>query len=59
MRISDDARRGLDRVATRYGVTLTALLEAMGRYLDEDPTRVHQGVIETARQIDFERRSRR
>ena len=58
VRISDEARRGLDRLATSHGVTLTALLEALGRQVDSDPEVIPSAVIDEARRIDFERRSR-
>lgn len=59
MRISDEARRGFDRLATRHGVTLTALLEALGQLVEAQPDALPPEVIDAARRIDFERRSRR
>lgn len=61
VRLSDDARRGWDRTCVKYGVTLTALLEAMGRELDTLGITTDRGavVVEEARRIDQERRSRR
>ena len=59
VRISDDARRGFDRLATSQGVTLTALLEALGQRVETQPDVIPAEVIDAARRIDFERRSRR
>lgn len=57
VRLTDEARAGLDRFTTRRGVTLTAYLEALGLAGDGDPTATE--VIAVAREIDRERRSRR
>lgn len=59
LRLTDDARRGLDRAAITHGVTLTALAEALGRSLDENTRRLPPEVVEMARVIDAERRNRR
>ena len=59
VRISDEARRGFDRLATSHGVTLTALLEALGQLIESTPDAIPPEVIDAARRIDFERRSRR
>jgi hypothetical protein len=60
-RISLDARRGWDRGCLAGGVTMTALMEAIGLELLEHGVRSDVGheVVERARQIDLERRSRR
>jgi hypothetical protein len=57
-RLTDEAWRGWDRVATRRNITLTAVLEAMGEALDTG-YQLPDSVIERARDIDRERRSRR
>lgn len=57
-RLSDEALAGFDRMATRNGITITALLEAFGqlaRHRDPDGLEV----VTRARAIDRERRSRR
>ena len=59
LRLTEDARRGLDRAAARAGVSLTALLEAFGLLLLEQPDLLLDEAVERARQIDAERRSRR
>ena len=59
LRLSDEARRGLDRAATSSGVTLTAMVEAFGRLLDADPSLLLDEAVALARRIDFDRRSRR
>lgn len=57
-RLSDEALAGLDRLAARRNVTVTALLEAFGQLAaTHDPHAAE--VIERARAIDRERRSRR
>lgn len=61
LRVTDDAHRGWERTTLHYGVTLTALYEAVGLELLEHgvTTPVGMSVVERARQIDLERRSRR
>lgn len=61
VRLSDDARRGWDRTCVNYGVSLTALLESMGRELDTLGITTERGevVVQEARRIDQERRNRR
>lgn len=57
-RLTDEAHAGLDALATRHGVTMTALLEGLGLLGRRgDPT--IDEVIATAREIDGRRRSRR
>lgn len=57
-RLTDDAVAGLDRMATRHRVTVTALLEAFGQLAQgHDPT--PNEVIARATQIDRERLNRR
>lgn len=60
-RISPDSRRGWDRACLAAGVTMTALMEAIGLDLLEHGIRSDAGreMVERARQIDLERRSRR
>jgi hypothetical protein len=57
VRLTPEARAGLDRFTVRRGVTLTAYLEALGLLADGDPTA--EAVFARARAIDQERRSRR
>lgn len=57
-RISDEARRGWDKLCNRHGVSFTAIIEATGRALDErDGKLVYEvdEVVEVARRIDRER----
>lgn len=57
-RLSDEALAGFDRMSARHNITVTALLEALGQLsADRDPSAVE--IIERARAIDRERRSRR
>lgn len=61
-RVSDEARRGWDKLLDRHGVSFTAVIEATGRALDErDGKLVYEpdDVIEVARSIDRERFKRR
>lgn len=57
-RLTEPAWESWDRLCASEGVTLTALLEALGRELGDQwqPT---QRVLKAAREIDWERRSRR
>ena len=61
LRLSERARTGWERVCLAHGVSMTALAEAMGEELFEHgvTTDLQRAVIERARQIDMERRSRR
>lgn len=59
VRLTDTSAAGWDRLCTRRGVTLTALLEAVGQMLDEGADWPIDEAIDRARQIDRERRSRR
>lgn len=58
VRLSDEARRGFDRVSEHEGVSLSALFEACGRLFDEDPGMCNPVIIDLARSIDRERRAR-
>jgi cytochrome c oxidase subunit IV len=59
VRLSDDARRGWERLALRYGVTMSALMEAVGvRLMSGEGEPVPAELIELARKIDYERRRR-
>lgn len=55
VRLSAEARDQLDRICLDHGVTLTALIEALGlvggSWLDDE-------IVARARQIDRDRRSR-
>lgn len=57
-RLSEHAGAGWDRTATREGVTLTALLEALGLDLADDHWKPPRRVIDEARRIDRDRRNR-
>lgn len=59
IRLSDEAHQGWDREATRNGVTLTALIEALGQALCDGKRPIPATILDAARAIDFERRSRR
>ena len=55
--LTDEAIAGIDRLASRYRITKTALVEALGQLaqsIDLPPE-----VVERAHDIDKERRSRR
>jgi len=59
VRLSDDARRGWERLALRHGVTMSALMEAVGlRLVSGDHEPVAAELLELARRIDYERRRR-
>lgn len=61
VRLSEEARAGWERACLRYGITLSAYIESIGIELARNDVRTDQGmdVIERARQIDLDRRSRR
>lgn len=59
LRLTDDARQGWDRIVETEGVSLTALVEAVGLALHERRELIPQEIIARARQIDYERGSRR
>lgn len=59
IRLTDDARRGWDRVVESEGVSLTALVEAVGLALHERREIIPKDIIAAARAIDYERGSRR
>lgn len=56
VRLTEEAWDGLSRMADRNHVSRTALLEALGRLAAT--TKLPQAVIDLARQLDTERRSR-
>lgn len=56
--LTDDARDGLDSLATRHHVTKVAFMEALGLLGRRGDPTVDE-VVELARRIDSERRSRR
>lgn len=58
-RLEDQARAGWDRVATENNVTLTALIEALGRLLEQSSDAMPPEVVNLAQRIDRERRNRR
>lgn len=61
-RLSQEARAGLLRACEMEGVSLTALLEAVGRDLHANPRRLldrGSDLIAEARLIDRERQQRR
>lgn len=55
--LSDEARRGWERVCLRERVSLSALLEALGRHLDESPGELPD-VFDLAAEVDRERGNR-
>jgi hypothetical protein len=59
IRLTEEARAGLDRYCTRERITLTALLEALGLEEAEDHDVLAPAVVERAAAIDRERKSRR
>lgn len=57
VRLTDEARAGIDAYCTRRHITQTAWLEAFGQLARRgDPD--DEAVVELARRIDRERRSR-
>lgn len=62
IRLSPEARLGYERAELSGGVSLTALFEATGLELFDNAPRITEGlliVLERARAIDLERRTRR
>lgn len=62
IRLSPEARRGWDKVTVAQGVTLTALVEAIGLVFDETGLSLLPAagmVVARAMAIDAERRERR
>lgn len=60
VRLTERSRLAWDRYATRRGVTLTTLAEAIGEHLDAGQDDwVPDSVITRARELDRQRRSRR
>lgn len=57
-RLSDDASHAWDAFATDAGVTMTALIEALGRDMAAGQWKPTKRVVDEARRIDHERRSR-
>lgn len=58
VRLSPEAREGLDRFCTTHGITATALIETIVRALNTTTTWTVADVVERARALDAERRSR-
>lgn len=58
IRLTEEAREGLDRFCTRERVTLTALVEAIGLELADDRPVVPASVVDRAAAIDRRRKSR-
>lgn len=62
IRLTQEAHSGWDRACRISGVTMTALVEAIGLELERTPTALGErgpDILEAARQIDWERGSRR
>lgn len=61
LRLTEDAAAGWNRVTESNGITMTAYAEAIGLSMYEHGIHTEAGrlIIERARQIDAERRSRR
>lgn len=61
LRLTDEARAGWEKACVTTGVSLTALVEAIGRDLNDSGRLLERGadLIEAARVIDLERRRRR
>jgi hypothetical protein len=59
VRLTDETWAAWDQLATRRNITLTAMIEALGEAIAADPTFIPEPVIDRAREIDRERRSRR
>lgn len=57
-RLSDEAKAAWERLCISEGVTITALIEALGRDLDEGGWTPSRRVFSEARRIDRARRSR-
>lgn len=68
-RVSEEAKRGWDHFSAQWGVSVTSLLEVLGRRMDngdlaspsdwpEEHLEWRKGVIHEARLITFERRVR-
>lgn len=57
-RVSDEARRGWQRAVEANATDLSALMEALGRALDDGTFRVPEEVAVMARRIEAERRRR-
>lgn len=60
VRLSPEARKGWEMAALQGGVTLTALVEAIGQtLLEQKGGLTNAAVLTLARKIDLERRTRR
>lgn len=59
VRVSPEARNGWEVACHAHGVTLTGLIEALGRHFAHGENKVAAAVIREARQIDRTRLSRR
>jgi len=57
VRLSDDARAGIDAYCTRLGVSMTAYFEAFG-LLHRRGEPSEDAVVRRARELDADRRSR-
>jgi hypothetical protein len=53
------AADAIDRLCTRRSITYTALMQGLGEAIADDPEVVPESVIQRAKQVDAERRSRR
>lgn len=58
-RITAEAFDAIDRLCTRRSITYTALIQALGEAIGTDPEVVPEHVVQRAKQVDAERRSRR
>lgn len=56
--LSDDARRGWETFCDAHGITLSGLLEAAGRIMDERGSLTVDAVVWRAREVDRERAQR-
>ena len=56
--LSDEARRGWRTFCIRHGVSLSAVLEAVGQLLDERADLTVDAVVDRARIVDDDRRAR-
>lgn len=58
VRLSIEAREALDRLCLEHGITLTAYIEALGLATKDGTAKPTAAIIQRARQIDRDRRSR-
>lgn len=59
VRVSEDARDGLHRFCFDHGITVTAMIEALGVQLAETGKCNVPEMVAAARRIDYERRNKR